>query len=238
MDETTAGGAGSAALAEVRGYWEALRGPGREVPLRSTVDPRGIAGALDCAFIAERVAPGIARFRLAGSAICDLVGMDVRGMPMLTLIDPPSRAGFGRSLEAALTGPAILDMWLEAERGIGRPALSARLVMLPLRRADGGAGLALGALALTGGTGRPPRRFAVLQERLTPVAAGAAVGFRAVAAPGEVLSAAPSRPVQRSPARDRAAPMPAAALGGLAEAAAPFRPRAERPYLRLVKSDR
>lgn len=156
-------------LSEVRSYWEGLRGPDGLPPLRGAVDPRGISGALEHAFIVDRVAPGVARFRLAGAAICDLMGMDVRGMPMLSLIDPPDRAAFGPALETALTAPAILEMTLEAERGIGRPALQGLLLMLPLRRADGGAGMALGCLALVGTTGRAPRRFGIARRRLTPL---------------------------------------------------------------------
>lgn len=203
-------------LAEVRSYWEALRGPEGEPPLRSAVDPRGISGALEHAFIADRVAPGVARFRLAGAAICDLMGMDVRGMPMLTLIDPPERAAFGPALETAMMAPAILEMTLEGERGIGRPALQGMLLMLPLLRSDGGAGMALGCLALVGATGRAPRRFAIARRRLTPVD-----GRRALApatGPAAGVSTAES-------------PAP-----GLAEPKAPFVARV--PHLRLVKSDR
>lgn len=212
MQGSAAGGGGygmPAELAELRGYWEALRGPAGGVPLRSAVDPRGIAGTLACAFLADRVAPGIARFRLAGAVLHDLMGMDVRGMPMLTLIDPPSRTGFARALEVALTAPAILEMWLEAGRGIGRPALTARLLLLPLLRADGGLGLALGALALSGNIGRTPRRFAVTRERLTPLSGE-----------GRGVGGAAGAPVD---------------VPGLAEAPAAFRSHAERPYLRLIR---
>lgn len=223
MDGAFTSAAGPDPIAELRGYWEALRGPDGAVPLRSAIDPRGIAGALDCAFIAERVAPRVARFRLAGSAIADLMGMDVRGMPMLALIDPPSRADFGAAVETALTAPAILDMSLSAERGIGRPALSGRLVLLPLRRADGGDGLALGALALAGATGRPPRRFAIERRSLTPV------GLGPVARAPE--HRAPPAAGPRATARPAGEPLPA-----LAEAPARFLARGERPYLRLVRT--
>ncbi len=70
-----------AMLAEVRAYWEGLRVAG-DLPRRDQIDPRGIAGALENTFLLERVAPGIARFRLAGMQLHDLMGMDVRGMPL------------------------------------------------------------------------------------------------------------------------------------------------------------
>ncbi|MEL6992372.1 MAG: PAS domain-containing protein, partial [Pseudomonadota bacterium] len=46
-------------------YWNALR-VNLDVPRRCDVDPRGIAGILSRTFILERVAPGLARFRVAG----------------------------------------------------------------------------------------------------------------------------------------------------------------------------
>ena len=76
-----------AMLAEVRGYWEGLR-KGSDLPRRDEIDPRGIVGALENTFLLERVAPGVARFRLAGMQLHDLMGMDVRGMPLTALIGP------------------------------------------------------------------------------------------------------------------------------------------------------
>jgi len=169
----TADGARFPTLAQVRGYWEGLRQDGK-LPLRSEIDPRGIAGALEHCFVIERVAPGIARFRIAGMDLTDLMGMDVRGMPLLSLIDPPARADFGRPLEAVFSSPAILEMSLEAERGIGRPALEGRLLLLPLRNQAGATALALGCLATEGVIGRAPRRFAIARQMLTPLVTAAA----------------------------------------------------------------
>lgn len=154
-------------LAEVRGYWEALREGGLP-PTRAQLDPRGMAGALENSFVLERVAPGVARFRIAGTHLADLMGMEVRGMPFLSLIDPPSRADFGTALERVFAGPSILEMALEAERGIGRPALEARLLVLPLRDVAGTTALALGCIATHGVIGRSPRRFAIARKTVTP----------------------------------------------------------------------
>ena len=68
-------------LADLRSYWDSLR-KGRAVPDRADVEPKGIRRALDYAFILERIAPGAARFRLAGRHLVDLMGMEVRGMPV------------------------------------------------------------------------------------------------------------------------------------------------------------
>lgn len=186
------------ALAGTRAYWEALReAAGGAIPDRARIDPRGLAGALDVAFIADRVAPGVARFRLAGSAISDLMGMDVRGMPILSLIEPNARADLAEAVETALMGPAVLTLALEAGRGIGRPPLAARLLMLPLRRASGEAGLALGCLAMDGQIGRAPRRFVIARRHVQPLAPLPALeGLAEAPAP---YAAPPPRPAPGRP---------------------------------------
>lgn len=189
------------ALVEVQAYWQALRGPGGAMPTRSAVDPRGIAGALDVSFIAERVAPGMARFRLAGMVLCDLLGMDLRGMPITALIDPPARDSFARAAEAALSGKAAVTLILTAERGIGRPALEGRMLLLPLAGGDGMPGMALGCLALDGRIGRAPRRFAlirVVQDSLGLPAPAAAAPVTREPQPG---MAEPSPPYDPGPPR-------------------------------------
>lgn len=160
---TSTGGTGGqkfAMLAEVRAYWEGLR-DGGGLPERDRIDPRGIAGALENTFLMERVAPGIGRFRLAGMQIHDLMGMDVRGMPVSALFEPAARNRLADGLETVFSNPAVLELWLEAERGIGRPALEARMIVLPLIGMRGETDLALGCLAMEGALGRAPRRFAI-----------------------------------------------------------------------------
>jgi hypothetical protein len=148
------------AIQEVRAYWEALR-EGRALPRRDQIDPRGIAEALEQVFLVERIAPGHARFRLAGMHLHDLLGMEARGMPMTALFEPAARARFSEALDTVFTTPAVLDVWLEAERGIGRGALAGRLMLLPVTGSKGEPDLALGCLASEGVIGRVPRRFAI-----------------------------------------------------------------------------
>ncbi|MCW1917640.1 PAS domain-containing protein [Rhodobacter sp. KR11] len=149
-----------AMLAEVRAYWEGLR-VGGSLPARDRIDPRGIAGALENTFLLERIAPGIARFRIAGMMVHDVMGMDVRGMPLSALYEPQGRNRLSDALEGVFAGPATLELWLEAERSIGRPPLEGRMLLLPLTSAAGKTELALGCLALDGVVGRAPRRFAI-----------------------------------------------------------------------------
>jgi hypothetical protein len=151
---------GLGSLQAVRGYWQALRVAG-SIPRRDQVDPRGLADQLEKVFLIERIAKGHARFRLAGMELGDLLGMDLRGMPLSALFTPDARPRLADELEQAFTGPSILELWLEAERGTGRPALDARMMVLPLLGDQGEPALALGCLVTHGNVGRVPRRFAI-----------------------------------------------------------------------------
>ena len=54
-------------------YWSGLQ-DGRTVPKRADIDPRRIEGLLSDTFILERIAPGLARFRVAGANLAELMG--------------------------------------------------------------------------------------------------------------------------------------------------------------------
>jgi hypothetical protein len=208
-------------IQQVRAYWEGLRPPGGGLPPRSAIDPRGLCGALEHVFIVERVAPGMARFRLAGMHLLDLMGMEVRGMPLSALFEPVARGRLPGALELAFQGQTALDLRIEAERAIGKPPLAGRLLLLPVLGNHGEPDLALGCLETTGRIGRVPRRFAIAQltqEDLLP------------AALPRVGSGLPASPPVAGPSLS-APPLP-----GLAEPAAAFRPAPGRAHLRLVHS--
>lgn len=155
----------TAMIAELRSYWEALRN-GPALPDRAAIDPRGIRGALQGAFLVERIAPGMGRLRIAGMNFTDLMGMDARGMPLSALFDPMGRARLGAQLEQVFQRPAVLDLHLECETGIGRPALRGRMILLPLAGNGDRGECALGCLALAGQIGRTPRRLIIQSSRL------------------------------------------------------------------------
>lgn len=182
------------ALAQLRAYWEGLRAGG-DFPTRAMIDPRGIEGALEFAFVAERIAPGAARIRLAGMHLTELLGMEVRGMPLSAFFDPSARDAVAEHVEAAFASRAVVTLTLEGVTGFGRPALGARLILLPLRDEAGGVVRVLGGIAAEGGIGRPPRRFRLSAAQVTtcamptaPVAGGTpaptpVAGFAETAAP-------------------------------------------------------
>ena len=90
-------------LQEVRAYWEAMRKDGR-LPRRDDINPRGMASALEQVFLVEQIAPNHGRLRLAGMAISDLLGMDVRGMPITALLEPVARAKLSEALGGLFRG--------------------------------------------------------------------------------------------------------------------------------------
>lgn len=159
-------------LQEVRAYWEAMRKDGR-LPRRDDINPRGMASALEQVFLVEQIAPNHGRLRLAGMAISDLLGMDVRGMPITALLEPVSRARLSEALGGLFRGEHVLDLWLEAERGIGRPALMARMLLLPLIGSHGEPDLALGCFCTKGDIGRAPRRFTISRLLREPLPSSA-----------------------------------------------------------------
>ena len=163
-------GAGSAPRdfagpAQVRAYWEGLR-QGGGIPDRMALDPRGMGGALDRVFLAERIGRGLVQVRIAGSALAEAAGMDLRGLPLSCLFRPEARPVLAEVLEAVTQGAAISGLDLSC--GGAQPV--ARLLLLPLidgpeRR------LVLGCLGLDAGRVAPGAGFAILRrqdERIDP----------------------------------------------------------------------
>jgi len=198
-------------LNEVEAYWEALR-DGRPLPARSDVDPRGLERALEYAFVAERISPTIARLRVAGNHMNDLMGMDVRGMPLSALFTVGARPELAKLLQTAFDGPTIVRATLSGPRAMGQPALEGGLLMLPLLSDKNEVSRMLGCLVSQGSIGRLPRRFELASAKTRAL-----------------LGSWPQNPVPVS-TPGFAEPLPA--FSG-----AQKRPGTERPALRLVKTD-
>ncbi|MFU8779145.1 MAG: PAS domain-containing protein [Roseovarius sp.] len=169
-------------LGALHGYWQGLCA-GDEVPRRAEIDPRRIGGLLSNAFIAERIAPGVTRLRVAGLHLNALMGMEVRGMPLSSFIAPPAREAFALELVDLFERPARLEMDLHGKAGLGRPEMTGRLMLWPLRSDLGDVSRALGCLVTRGEIGRASRRFEIEAVRVLPLGAAAVP----VARPLEVL---------------------------------------------------
>ncbi|MDF3413703.1 PAS domain-containing protein [Sulfitobacter sp. M57] len=213
---------GYGAIAQIEAYWEAIRGT-RLLPKRSDIDPRGIDQALENAFILERIAPGIARLRIAGSHLGDLMGMEVRGMPLTAFFTPAARPAVTELLEVVFQTPAISTLRLVSPGSGARPALNARMVLLPLKSDLGDVSRVLGGFVSKGDMGTAPRRFDVVSKEVTHLLAGHAAPL----APAPTFPhPAPTVPQTRKPV-------------GVAEDQTPYIGKSGKkrpPYLRLVKS--
>ncbi|MGJ8617037.1 MAG: PAS domain-containing protein [Sulfitobacter sp.] len=211
--------AGFTAIAQVEAYWEALR-VGRLLPKRSQIDPRGIEQSLEYAFILERIAPGIARLRIAGNHLTELMGMEVRGMPVTALFAPNARRQIADGLEEVFQTPATATLRLTSPGGAGRAMLDARMILLPLKSDLGDVSRVLGCLVSHGEIGQAPRRFDVIEQKLRTVMPGL----------GNPQIDHPIAPGQK----------PEFQTSGFSAPKAPFgkkdtKPRP--PYLRLIKTD-
>lgn len=214
-----------APLRQVEAYWRGLC-DGTAVPLRSQIDPRGMERALENAFLMERIAPSMAKLRVAGTHLNDLMGMQVAGMPLSSLITPSDREKFGQGVAALFADPAIVRIDLKGESGFGKPDITASMILLPLRSDFGDMTRGLGALVSHGRIGRTPRRFKVEQVHIQPALEG-------VTGPG-LITRQKIELTEDSPAirfdREEAAPFrPSAVIAGGGDTSAP-----ERGHLKLV----
>lgn len=147
-------------LWQLEAYWAALPRVGR-VPRRSDVDPRGIDQILPYAVILERVAPGVARFRIASQHLHDIAGGEVRGMPITALFSGACRQPMMDALEAMFDRPAILQANLSGTgTGLARP-LRGRMILLPLCLDNGEVTRAMGAIVTDATPSSPPQRLAL-----------------------------------------------------------------------------
>ncbi|MEM6387196.1 MAG: PAS domain-containing protein [Pseudomonadota bacterium] len=153
----------SAKIDRVEAYWNSVRGK-RLVPSRCEIDPRGLEGMLGNAFILERIAGGLARFRIAGSHLTDLAGLELRQMPLSALFLPGSREILSDALQSVFDDPAVVRMTVSSPAGFGRERLQGELILLPLRSDLGDVDRILGAVIFEGRIGRTPRRIEIATQ--------------------------------------------------------------------------
>ncbi|WP_226621474.1 PAS domain-containing protein [Alloyangia pacifica] len=213
-----------AALKQIESYWRELLGEDGQVPLRSQIDPRGIESALEYAFLGERIAPMLAKLRVAGTHLNDIMGLDMAGMPLSTLIAPEDREQLGAAVSKLFSDGLVIRLHLVAEEGFGKGRLTGDMLLLPLRSDLGDMSRMIGALVTHGRLGRTPRRFRIESISMRPPVAGEHPQFTD---PSDAPKATLKPPLQ-----------------GLSEDAAVYRPAPAQsrdgkrpPYLRLVISN-
>lgn len=156
-------------LRQAEAYWTALR-RGDDVPNRSQVDPRGLENILSQTFIVERIAPGIARFRLAGQQVNEMAGMEVRGMPLSAFFTPDARKQLGAAMEHMFETPSIVELSLQTETTRTRGGREAHMLLLPLRSDLGDISRALGVFVSEGNPTGTSQRFTISNIEMRAVA--------------------------------------------------------------------
>jgi hypothetical protein len=151
-------------LRRIETYWNDLR-QDRLAPTRSEVDPQHLNDVLENTFILDAVAPGVARLRVAGNHLSDLMGMEVRGMPVTALAMPEARDELMNALNFVFKGGRA-HLMVTSPRGFGRGELVGGIVLLPLCDLDGRITKILGALQTFGKIGREPRRIVLSDVQL------------------------------------------------------------------------
>ena len=148
-------------IGRIEAHWEFVRNK-RLVPYRNEIKPSGLQGVLSHVFVIERVSTRLARIRIAGKHLDDLMGVSVKGMPLTALFDPQSRDQVCDCVEAIFDDPAAMRFELNSSRSFGRKALRGDMVLLPLRSDLGDISRALGGVIMDGDIGRAPRKFEIV----------------------------------------------------------------------------
>ncbi len=82
------------------GYWSRLR-RGRAVPDQSDIDPRAIKRMLPFVFIIDAADPQHPHYRLAGTALCERFGFELKGTGFLVHWEAGSRASLSLLIKQA-----------------------------------------------------------------------------------------------------------------------------------------
>ncbi|MDE3029898.1 MAG: PAS domain-containing protein, partial [Paracoccaceae bacterium] len=100
-----------------------------------------------------------------GMHLCDLMGMEVRGMPISALFEVSARPALSEHLEAVFSTPEVVEFGVIAEGGARSEALSGQMILLPLLDSAGLGTHALGCIDVEGTIGQHPRRLLITGTR-------------------------------------------------------------------------
>ena len=141
----------------LRAYWDTLCDQG-DVPLRSEVDPRAVPDVLDTLFMLERLNSEDVRCRIAGLTICEMMGMEVRGLSPMTFFTDATRARFAAVMNDVMSVPKIARLGLETTDKLGNASV-AEMILLPLRSDFGEVSRIIGCLTPPSAGFTAPVRF-------------------------------------------------------------------------------
>lgn len=211
-------------LQNLRRYWDTLR-DGRLAPYRAELDPRKFEDALENMFILEQLNPTQLRVRLAGMTLCEMMGMEVRGMPPEAFMAADDREMFTTHLNTVLSKPSILELDLTATGSDGNTT-TGKMLLLPLRSDFGEVTRVLGCVLTEEEVTAAPVHFTINNFVSTEINITGSTET-STALPGFAENAVPFRHVEASPVLRTVA--------GEGDATRRSKPR--RGHLRIVSDD-
>ncbi len=150
-------------LDSLKTYWENLRA-GRVAPYRSEIDPREFKHALENMFILEIVGDKNIRVRLAGMKMCEMMGMEVRGMSPRAFMMPGDRSKFDEAILDVVAKPAVTEFVMETVDYNGHSG-TAYVLMMPLRSDFGEITRILGCITDAGDAYEAPVRMRITRMK-------------------------------------------------------------------------
>lgn len=130
---------------EIFTYWEQIRG-NADAPMRNLIQPSAISHILPELFILENTADDNPRFRLAGTAICNLMGREIRGETFAALWAGSQQEDPVRIAAGVMTHvvPALINA---TGYCISGRSMAFEMVLMPLRSSGDTCDRLLGCLA-------------------------------------------------------------------------------------------
>ena len=202
-------------------YWNTLRA-GRPAPLRSEIEPGAIRRVLPHVFILEREDASNYRFRLAGTGLCGVYGMEFRGHNLLSMWQDDCHESLKQALDEVVTGANAVIVEYTAATNDHREA-TFEMILLPLAQENGAITRVLGAAV-------PVDEFAWIGERLF---ARQWIDRMQIVNPDRMPKRERAVEAARRIVRERP-PFVSNSVANLAHHRPPL--RGERAYLRLVKT--
>ncbi len=148
-------------------YWTSLRGDAI-APRRFDIEPSRIAPLLPHTFILEKLSPRDYRYRIAGTSVCEIFGLEMRDQSFFDGWEAADQLILERTLAVVTRRGGVARFELDAKRELdasgrfSRPGLGTantvqlRGVLLPLLHTEGRIDRVLGALSIKEPTGPVP----------------------------------------------------------------------------------
>ncbi|WP_170831375.1 PAS domain-containing protein [Jannaschia faecimaris] len=197
-------------------YWTSQR-LGTGLPRRAALDPKEMGPILGHSMVLDRLRAGNVRVRLGGHVMSQLMGMEVRGLPVRAFFDLTDRTRVMDQIEQVFERPATLEFDLISEGADG--IVTGRMLILPLLDSAGQVTKALAVMVTDRIATDPPRRFQLTHSTLIPV-----------------VGTARRDPAAEPQRRMTDHSLPVEIQAGMAEQAVPFQGKPSVvPWLRVVK---